>query len=175
MVFGVFFCCLKIARKELELQIPKKGATDNSQQRTQKRRIKMEKPTLEYDGNLGKEQVRLLVKAYFHEKRLYIGLIKGEDGEPGLFDDLTVNLPNENLKEGEAFISDFDCKHKLQFIRKNRLGKVLQEIGHSGFCDYRKVQFDLKRLEELDPEGTREYILENEKLKGIANERVMQN
>ena len=113
----------------------------------------MEKPTLEYDGNLGKEQVRLLVKAYFHEKRLYIGLIKGEDGEPGLFDDLTVNLPNENLKEGEAFISDFDCKHKLQFIRKNRLGKVLQEIGHSGFCDYRKVQFDLKRLEELDPEG----------------------
>ena len=31
----------------------------------------MEKPTLEYDGNLGKEQVRLLVKAYFHEKRLY--------------------------------------------------------------------------------------------------------
>lgn len=89
----------------------------------------MEKPTLEYDGNLGKEQVRLLVKAYFHEKRLYIGLIKGEDGEPGLFDDLTVNLPNENLKEGEAFISDFDCKHKLQFIRKNRLGKVLQEIG----------------------------------------------
>ena len=55
----------------------------------------MEKPTLEYDGNLGKEQVRLLVKAYFHEKRLYIGLIKGEDGEPGLFDDLTVNLPNE--------------------------------------------------------------------------------
>lgn len=135
----------------------------------------MEKPTLEYDGNLGKEQVRLLVKAYYHEKRLYIGLIKGEDREPGLFDDLTINLPNENLKPGEAFISDFDCKHKLQFIRKNRLGKVLQEIGHSGFCDYRKVQFDLKRLEELDPEGTREYILENEKLKGIANERVMQN
>lgn len=45
----------------------------------------MEKPTLEYDGNLGKEQVRLLVKAYYHEKRLYIGLIKGEDREPGLF------------------------------------------------------------------------------------------
>ena len=112
----------------------------------------MKKPTLEYDGNLGKEQVRLLVKAYYHEKRIYIGLIKGENGEPGLFDDLTVNLPNENLKPGEAFISDFDCKHKLQFIRKNRLGKVLQEIGHSGFCDYRKVQFDLKRLEELDPE-----------------------
>jgi len=37
------------------------------------------------------------------------------------------------------------------------------------------VQFDLKRLEELDPEGIREYILENEKLKGIANERVMQD
>ncbi|MDB8773588.1 hypothetical protein ABHC48_17030 [Ruminococcus sp. 1001136sp1] len=65
----------------------------------------MEKPTLEYDGNLGKEQVRLPVKAYYHEKRLYIGLIKGEDGEPGLFDDLTVNRAGKSQTKKQ----DFGC------------------------------------------------------------------
>ena len=57
----------------------------------------------------------------------------------------------------EAYIDHFAEKDKLAFIRKYELGSVLPEYGYSGFCKYTKVAFDLKRLAELDPEGTRRF------------------
>ena len=80
--------------------------------------------------------------------------------------DIVVFIPNaikgENIKINEAFISDFECKYKLSFIRKYKLGEVLQRVGHSGFCDYRLVRFDLEKLAEYDREGVKKFLAEQE-------------
>ena len=56
----------------------------------------------------------------------------------------------------------------FQFIRKYKLGKVLQRVGRSGYCAYRLVQFDLKKLAEYDPEGMEKFLAEHEKKGGQA-------
>ena len=89
-------------------------------------------------------------------------MIKKKDQEEELYDILTVSLPGENIKINEAFITDFECKYKLQFIRKYKLGEVLQRVGHSGFCDYRLVRFDLEKLAEYDREGIKKFLAEQE-------------
>ena len=43
-------------------------------------------------------------------------MVKKKDQEEELYDILTVSLPGENIKINEAFITDFECKYKLQFI-----------------------------------------------------------
>ena len=53
-------------------------------------------------------------------------------------------------------------KYKLSFIRKYKLGEVLQRVGHSGFCDYRLVRFDLEKLAEYDREGVKKFLAEQE-------------
>ena len=87
---------------------------------------------------------------------------KKKDQEEELYDILTVSLPGENIKINEAFISDFECKYKLSFIRKYKLGEVLQRVEHSGFCDYRLVRFDLEKLAEYDREGVKKFLAEQE-------------
>lgn len=112
---------------------------------------------LSYDWEFGHKDLRVKVDAYWDRNRLYIGLyyVKGNMQED--FADLTVNLPHEDVGVNEAFISDFAGKEKLAFIRKHKLGRVLPEHGHSGYCQYAKVAFDLERLAELDEEGTERY------------------
>lgn len=113
--------------------------------------------TLDYEWELGHEKLMLQVGSYMQENRLYIDLLK--EGEYGLesFGELTVNLPYEPVEPGEAFIPDFGAKSKVAFIRKYRLGKVLPEVGMSGFCQYTKVAFDLDRLAEFDPKGVCDF------------------
>lgn len=82
----------------------------------------------------------------------------------GIFSDLTVNLLFERSDVHEAFIQDFGSKEKLKFIQKHKLGKILPERGHSGFCTYAKVAFNLKRLEELDPEGMKRFYKDHPEL-----------
>ena len=94
----------------------------------------MEQKTLEYEGSLCKEELILKVDSYRCKNRLFIAMIKKKD------------QPAENIKINEAFISDFECKYKLSFIRKYKLGEVLQRVEHSGFCDYRLVRFDLENI-----------------------------
>ena len=118
----------------------------------------MEQKTLEYEGSLCKEELILKVDSYRCKNRLFIAMVKKKDQEEELYDILTVSLPGENIKINEAFISDFECKYKLSFIRKYKLGEVLQRVGHSGFCDYRLGRFDLEKLAEYDPQGTREFM-----------------
>lgn len=127
-----------------------------------------EKPTLIYESSYGNETIQLQIATYNIEKRLYIGMLTKIEGtdiwEP--FGDLTVNLPFESLNPNEAFIKDFCVKEKIKFIKKYKLGKVLPEKGHSGFCTYEKVAFDLKKLEKLDPEGMELFYKEHPELKG---------
>ena len=68
------------------------------------------------------------VDSYRCKNRLFIAMIKKKDQEEELYDILTVSLPGENIKINEAFISDFECKYKLSFIRKYKLGEVLQVL-----------------------------------------------
>ena len=122
----------------------------------------MEQKTLEYEGSLCKEELILKVDSYRCKNRLFIAMVKKKDQEEELYDILTVSLPGENIKINEAFISDFECKYKLSFIRKYKLGEVLQRVGHSGFCDYRLVRFDLEKLAEYDREGVKKFLAEQE-------------
>lgn len=123
-----------------------------------------EQPILGYDWEMGHEEIKLEIGTYYTGKGLYIGMLAKEDGVWESFSDLTVNLPFERSDVHEAFIQDFGSKEKLKFIQKHKLGKILSERGHSGFCTYAKVAFDLKRLEELDPEGMKRFYKDHPEL-----------
>ena len=120
----------------------------------------MEEPkTLSYDWQYGREKLFLRVDSYMNDDNLYIGLYHMEDGCPESFADLTVNLPFAPLGGiNEAYIDHNFSKEHLRFIRKYKLGRVLPETAVSGYCTFQKVAFDLKKLAEYDPQGTREFM-----------------
>ena len=120
----------------------------------------MEEPkTLSYDWQYGREKLFLRVDSYMSDDNLYIGLYHMEDGYPESFADLTVNLPFAPLGGiNEAYIDHNFSKEHLRFIRKYKLGRVLPETVASGYCTFQKVAFDLKKLAEYDPQGTREFM-----------------
>ncbi len=127
--------------------------------------------TLRYDGEYGHEDVIIRVYSYADRNRLYIGLYKEENGECEDFDDLTINLNREDVKENEAFINHNSCKSKLQFIKKYHLGEILPDTAVSGYCTFAKVAFNLDRLAEFDPDGVCAYReLHGEKCSSEAEE-----
>ena len=81
----------------------------------------------------------------------------GEDG-PEPFADMTVNIPAYSLEPNEAFINGDISKDLLNFIRANRLGKILTYTVQSGFGRYSAVAFNLSRLKEYDPKGVEEFM-----------------
>lgn len=121
--------------------------------------------TLGYDWEYGHEELALEVAAYAYGNRLYIGLLHQEEGQMESFANLTVNLPYSEAEINEAYIEDFASKSKLAFIKKHKLGKILPEMGFSGYVRYAKVAFDLERLAEFDPEGVERF----KKLHGIED------
>lgn len=123
-----------------------------------------EQKTLKFEWEYGVEEVFLFVGAYQNGLGLYIGLRCKKDDLEEDFGDLTINLPIGVSNVKEAYIDHFAEKDKLAFIRKYELGSVLPGYGYSGFCKYVKVTFDLERLAELDPEGTKRFL----KLHGIS-------
>ena len=109
----------------------------------------MEEPTkLIYDSGEQPEEVFLRVSGYLDRDRLYVGIY-----------DLTVNLHHAPLNGvNEAYIDHNFSKEHLRFIQKYKLGRVLPETAVSGYCTFQKVAFDLKKLAEYDPQGTREFM-----------------
>ena len=120
----------------------------------------MEEPKkLIYDSGEQPEEVFLRVSGYLDRDRLYVGIYQTEYGYPELFSDLTVNLHHAPLNGvNEAYIDHNFSKEHLRFIRKYKLGRVLPETAVSGYCTFQKVAFDLKKLAEYDPQGTREFM-----------------
>ena len=120
----------------------------------------MEEPkTLSYDWQYGREELFLQIDGYGNDDNLYIGLYHMEDGCPESFADLTVNLPFATLNNiNEAYIDHNFSKEKLRFISQHKLGKILPDTASSGYCIFQKVAFDLKKLAELDPEGTKAFM-----------------
>ena len=123
----------------------------------------MEEPKkLVYDSGAQPEEVFLRVSGYLDRNRLYVGIYQTEYGYPELFSDLTVNLHHAPLNGvNEAYIDHNFSKEHLRFIRKYKLGRVLPETVASGYCTFQKVAFDLKKLAELDSEGTKRFMERN--------------
>lgn len=112
---------------------------------------------LPFKWQFGEEMVSLEVNSYFYGDRLFIGMTSyGEDG-PEPFADVTANIPEYPLKVNEAFISGDLSKDLLNFIKENKLGKVLPYTVPSGYRRYAAVSFDLDRLAEFDPAGVEEF------------------
>lgn len=124
---------------------------------------KMEEPkTLSYDWQYGREELFLRVDSYMSDDNLYIGLYHMEDGYPESFADLTVNLPFAPLGGiNEAYIDHNFSKEKLRFIKQHKLGTIQPDTASSGYCIFQRVAFDLKKLAELDPEGTKRFMERN--------------
>lgn len=73
-------------------------------------------------------------------------------------DDLTASIPqSKKLSANEAYISANNTEHKLEFIEKCQLGKVMKTgVRHAGEY-YARVQFDMQKLAEFDHDGTAKY------------------
>lgn len=112
--------------------------------------MNQEKALLPFHGSYSDTDVTLRIDSYVQGHGLYIGLDE-EDGSP--LADLTVNLPDSQLKQGQAYINHEMSEDFLRFIEQNHLGTVLPQHGFSGYCSYKAVDFDLARLAELDPDG----------------------
>lgn len=106
-----------------------------------------------FKWELGEEMVSLQVDQYAYDDRLYIGMTCYGEDEPELFADMTVNIPAYSLEPNEAFISGDISKDLLNFIKENKLGKVLPYTVQSGYGKYAAVAFNLDKLAEFDPEG----------------------
>lgn len=112
-----------------------------------------EEKMVTYHGAYEHQEVTLKVETYTEGHHLAVVMYTKEGGRLELYSDVTVNLPGYFLKPNEAFITDFTSKDLLTFIQQYQLGKVLPGKGHSGFCTYAKVAFDLDKLAEYDPKG----------------------
>ena len=123
----------------------------------------MEEPTkLIYDSGEQPEEVFLRVSGYLDRNRLYVGIYQTEYGYPELFSDLTVNLHHAPLNGvNEAYIDHNFSKEKLRFIKQHKLGTIQPDTASSGYCIFQRVAFDLKKLAELDPEGTKRFMERN--------------
>lgn len=136
-------------------------------QELRKRELEKEIKTLPFRGMFGTYDLTLSVDRYSQKGRLAVSLQCLVDGYLEPYAMLTVNLPNQPVKApNEAYIKTCDENEGLlEFVLKNRLGVQCPEIGHSGFCLYPKIAFDMDRLKEFDPEGTERYLRSTQKKK----------
>lgn len=121
-----------------------------------------EQKTLNYEWELGREEIAISISTYHMTGGLYIGLYSKDEDGFDFFGDLTINLPGYMLDDYEAFITGDSSKDKLKFIEENNLGQIQPWKGKSGMGTYAVVKFDPKRLEELDRDGLQEYQRMNE-------------
>lgn len=133
----------------------------------------MEEPKkLIYDSGEQPEEVFLRVSGYLDRDRLYVGIYQIEYGYPELFSDLTVNLHHAPLNGvNEAYIDHNFSKEKLRFIKQHKLGTIQPDTASSGYCIFQRVAFDLKKLAELDPEGTKRFMERNGTQQGDASKQ----
>ena len=79
---------------------------------------------------------------------LHIEIWNEEDGPIAV---LTRNLVGERKpKENEAYVDLNNCPCALDFIEEYELGKTTDYYGHSGFCIYPLVAFDMDKIKEYE-------------------------
>lgn len=120
----------------------------------------MEEPKkLIYDSGEQPEEVFLRVSGYLDRDRLYVGIYQIEYGYPELFFRPYGEPAPCSAERCERSLYRPQFQQRASaFIRKYKLGRVLPETAVSGYCTFQKVAFDLKKLAEYDPQGTREFM-----------------
>lgn len=83
------------------------------------------KQFLEYEWEYGNVEIALHVGKYLYGG-LYIEMLCREDGNWETFSDLTKNIPGYVLEENEAYITHDFSDSKLKFIKKHKLGTVME-------------------------------------------------
>lgn len=116
-----------------------------------------EEKKVPFKWEFGEEIISLHLGMYANNERLYIGMTTHNNDGAEPFADMTVNLPGYSLEPGEAFISGDISKDLLQFIKENKLGKVLPYQVKSGYGKYSVVAFNLEKLKAFDPKGVAEF------------------
>lgn len=74
--------------------------------------------------------------------------IQAWNRQDGCICTLTVCLCDPGLEEGESYIDTNNCPWAIEFIEKEGLGKRTGIFGHSGFCTYPIVKFDMEKVRE---------------------------
>ena len=100
--------------------------------------------TLTYEDFYCKENVNLAVHSYASNDNLAIMMICAETHEP--FASLTVNL-DKKLISNQAFIDASNLRLALCFVINNKLGRLVG-LGHSGFCDYPLIEFNMSEVKK---------------------------
>ena len=101
--------------------------------------------------------LELHVRSYYSGGNLALLLVDWSSGEPEDWGDLTVNL-GRRLQRDCAFVDVNDLGQEiLSWVEKNRLGKPICRVEHSGFVTYPEYQFQADRLKVLDADGYRSY------------------
>ena len=88
---------------------------------------------------------RIEVGKYQMDGSIAIELWNEEDGPIAT---LTKCLVDKDLKQDEAYIDINNCPWAMPLIEKYSLGKPTGRIGHSGYCTYPVVKFDMAELEK---------------------------
>ena len=126
----------------------------------------MEIKSAPFQSFFGEYELAVAVNSYARNGRLAVNLLCKEEGDWMPYAFLTVNLPKEPLKANEAFIKTSDENvGLLDFVLQNQLGTLCPDVGHSGFCTYPKIAFDMEKLKGFDPEGTEKYLHQSQQKK----------
>ena len=91
------------------------------------------------------EGVYLKIGRYYGDNSVAIQAWNMMDGAIAT---LTVCLCDKSLQDGEAYIDTNNCPWAVDFIEREGLGKRTGRIGHSGFCSYPVVKFDVQKVME---------------------------
>ena len=88
------------------------------------------------------------ISRYVYGDTLAIQIWNDEDGA---ILNLTTNLTNEVIDcDCEQFVDTNNFPGAIDFIKEYKLGTETGILGHSGFCTYPLVRFDLQRLAQLE-------------------------
>lgn len=93
------------------------------------------------------ENVFLNVGRYQADNSVAIQVWNQQDGPIAT---LTVCLCDRRLDDGEAYINTNNCPWAVEFIEKEGLGKRTGSMGHSGYCTYPVVKFDMVKVREKE-------------------------
>lgn len=89
-----------------------------------------------------------LICAEYENGRIALELIDAEDYQPVAM--CTVNLPQERLQEGEAFIKNWsENTGMLEWLKTQGIIKEVLGYVRTGFVTAPKVKLDMKKIIKL--------------------------
>lgn len=106
-----------------------------------------------------KRELFLEVSPYLNGGNLAILAYTKED----IYGDITINLNGYSVDKDEGFINSItkDSGLEKKLINEGIIKEVITTVNHNmGKYDF--VSFDMEKLKEYDPKGTKKYLNEKE-------------